>query len=152
MAFSVALSAQDNIVLWGRTITDTADGDIAAITFPNDLFSVKTGKGGNSLFARNESGRQAELTLRVLRGSGDDKFLQAKFLLDEFLPANIVLCFGSASKKVAHGNGTYTNDTYLLQGGVLARPVEMKANVEGDTEQAVSVYAIRFANHVRTVA
>lgn len=149
---SVAFSAKDNIILNGMSVTDLADGDIATLTFPNDLFTVKTGKSGNALFAINESGRQAELTLRVLRGSTDDKLISTYFLLGSTIPTNLILISGSLSKQINHGNGYSSTDTYILTYGVLSKMPEMKSNVEGDTEQAVTVYTIRFASAVRVTA
>ena len=70
-----ALSGSDTIVINNRVFTALATGDVAKLTFPNDIANVKTGKNGNSVYALNETGKQADFELRVIRGSDDDKFL-----------------------------------------------------------------------------
>jgi hypothetical protein len=66
---TVALSGSDTIIINTRIMSDLADGDVAVLEFPNNMAEVKTGKNGNSIYALNESGKNAELTLRVIRGS-----------------------------------------------------------------------------------
>ena len=73
----VSLTGADTIVLNDRVINDVADGDVASIEYPNDLANVKTGKNGNSVYAFNETGRQCEFKIRVVRASSDDKFLNS---------------------------------------------------------------------------
>ncbi len=72
---TASLTSQDTIKINGRILNDLMDGDCVTITYPNDLMKVKTGKNGNSIYSYDYSGQQAEVTLRVLRGSGDDKYL-----------------------------------------------------------------------------
>lgn len=54
-------------------LTDFADNTVAELTAPNNLSTTSTGYNGNSLGAHNEPGRQRELTLRLVKASGDDK-------------------------------------------------------------------------------
>ena len=62
-----------------------------------------------------------------------------------------ILLNGEFIKKIGDGQGNITNDTYLCTGGVLSKQVEAKSSAEGDTEQSVSVYTIRFAVCERTL-
>lgn len=151
MANSVSLTGNDTLKLRDRIFADFADGDYANLTFPNDIAALKTGKDGNTIYALNETGRQAELVLRVLRGSSDDKFLQNLLAAQRNDFSGFVLLEGELVKRVGDGKGNITQDTYLVTGGVFTKNVEVKSNAEGDTEQSVSVYTIAFGNNTRTL-
>lgn len=151
MANSVSLTGNDTLKLRDRVFADFADADFAALSFPNEIAAVKTGKDGNSIYALNETGRQAELVVRVLRGSSDDKFLQNVLAEQKNDFSGFVLLEGELVKRVGDGQGNITTDTYLLTGGVFTKNVEVKSNAEGDTEQSVAVYTIMFGNNSRTL-
>ncbi len=148
---SLALSGQDTIKINDRSLVDLADGDVGALTYPNELVGVKTGKNGNSLFGFNESGRQAELMIRVIRGSADDKFLLNihSQLTNAF--SSFVLLTGELIKKVGDGKGNVANDTYIMSGGVISKGIEATSNVEGNTDQSVSIYHLKWANAARVI-
>ena len=146
---SVALTGNDTVTLAGRTLADFGDGDIATLTFPNELMAVKTGKNGNSIYAFNETGKQAEVVLRVLRNSSDDKFLNRLLSLLKQNPAGFILMAGTFVKRVGNGLGFIQNDTYILSGGVFTRQVDAQSNVEGNTDQAIAVYTLMFTNAPR---
>jgi hypothetical protein len=148
---TVSLTGRDSLIIDGRVILDLADGDNSAITFPNEIMAVKTGKGGNTLYADNATGKQADLSLRIIRGSADDRFLNAKLKQQDRDPAAFPLMSGRFIKRTGNGFGFVTNDTHVLQGGVFFKNVETKSNAEGDTEQSVAVYSLRFGNVVRAI-
>ena len=145
------LSGQDTINISGRVLTDLADGNCVELTFPNDIAQVKTGKNGNSLYALNETGRQAECKLRVLRGSSDDKYLQGLMNSQQANFAGFILMTGQFVKKLGDGAGNITADTYIVSGGVFSKQIEARMNVEGDTEQSVSIYSVKFSNAPRVI-
>ena len=151
MSKSVSLTGNDVIKINNRIFSDLADADAVTLTFPNDLAVVKTGKNGNAIYAKNETGNQAEVVIRVLRGSSDDKYLNNELntMKNDF--SGYVLLNGEFIKKIGDGQGNITNDTYLCTGGVPSKQVEAKSSAEGDTEQSVSVYTIRFAVCERTI-
>ena len=151
MANSVSLTGNDTLKLRDRVFADFVDADYAALTFPNDIAALKTGKDGNTIYALNETGRQAELVIRVLRGSSDDKFLQNLLAAQRNDFSGFVLLEGELVKRVGDGQGNITTDTYLLTGGVFTKNVEVKSNAEGDTDQSVAVYTIGFGNNTRTL-
>ena len=151
MGQSLSLTGNDTLKLRDRVFADFADGDYAALTFPNDIAALKTGKDGNTIYALNETGRQAELVIRVLRGSADDKFLQNLLAAQRNDFSSFVTLEGELVKRVGDGQGNITTDTYLVTGGVFTKNVEVKSNAEGDTEQSVSVYTIAFGNNTRTL-
>lgn len=147
----VTISGSDTLILNDKVFNDFADGDVSTLTFPNDLTSMKTGKNKNTIYAKNETGNNAQLVLRLVRGSADDIFLQESLssLNRDF--ASFQLINGSFVKRLGDGNANIKNDVYLLSGGIFARNVDSKENVEGDTEQAVVVYTINFADANRGI-
>lgn len=151
MGLSLSLTGNDTLKLRDRVFADFADGDYAVLTFPNDIAALKTGKDGNTVYALNETGRQAELVIRVLRGSSDDKFLQNLLAAQKNDFSGFVTLEGELVKRVGDGKGNITNDTYLVTGGVFTKNVEVKSNAEADTEQSVAIYTIHFGNNSRTL-
>lgn len=148
---AVALTGNDTINIQNRVFTDLADGNCVELTFPNDIANVKTGKNGNSIYGLNESGKQAEAKVRVLRGSADDKFLNNLLTQQQNNFAGTVLLIGQFIKKIGDGKGNITSDTYIMSGGVFTKQVEAKSNVEGETEQSISIYTIRYSNAPRVL-
>lgn len=151
MGSTVALTGNDTFIINNRIFSDQADGDIVTITFPNDIATVKVGKNGNAMFGLNEAGRQADVMVKVVRGSSDDKFLLQllNLQLDNF--ASTVLMIGEAVKKIGDGAGNIASDTFIFGGGVFVKPVEMKTNVEGDSEQSTSSYHMKFSKAARVI-
>src|SRR3990167_3290458 len=110
---TLAMTGQDTIKVNGRNLTDLPDGDVAVLTFPNDLAAVKTGKNGNSIYALNESGKQAELVLRLIRGSSDDKFMNnLRANMKNNFPS-FVLMDAEFVKQLGDGSGKVTKDVYI---------------------------------------
>jgi hypothetical protein len=149
---SFSLTGADTAVIAGLVLRDVADGDWFTMAFENTLAEVKTGKNGNSIFASNAMGQQGVATLRVLRGSDDDKALDS--LLQQQLQdfASFITLDGSFVKRIGDGDGNVTPDQYVSAGGVFTNNVDAKSNAEGDTEQSVSVYRMKFANVARVVS
>lgn len=148
---AIALSGSDTINFNNRVLADLADGNCVELTFPNDISNVKTGKNGNSIYGLNESGKQCEVKVRLLRGSADDKFMQNLLTQQQANFAGTVLMIGQFIKKVGDGQGNITSDTYIMSGGVFTKQVEGKTNVEGETEQSVAMYTIKFSNAPRVL-
>lgn len=149
---SVALNGNDTIKIDSRIMKDLADGDTAMLDFPNDLAGVKVGKNGNVLFALNATGQTATMTIRVVMGSEDDKYMNSR--LQEFRndPPTFVLFKAELIKRVGDGAGNVVNNTYKVSGGIITKFPGAKENVEGDTEQNVAIYVITFANTDRSLA
>jgi hypothetical protein len=148
---SVALSGSDTINIQNRVFTDLADGNCVELTFESDIATVKTGKNGNSIYGLNETGKQCTAKIRVLRGSGDDKFMQNLLTQQQSNFAGTVLLIGQFIKKIGDGQGNITSDTYIMSGGVFIKQVEGKMNVEGETEQSIAIYTLRFTNAPRVL-
>jgi hypothetical protein len=148
---NVSLTGNDVIKINGRLLSDLADADAGALTFPNNLVEVKTGKNGNSIYAFNETGRQCEVVLRLIRGSPDDRYLNGQLAVMKSDFAATILLTGEFVKRVGDGAGDIRDDTYILSGGIITKEVEVKTNAEGDTEQSITIYNMKFTNAPRTI-
>lgn len=145
------ITAADTFTIYGRVLNDFADGDVSTITFPNKKYDMKTGKNRNSIFTRNAAGENADATLRLIRGSSDDQFmLQQLSSQDSDFPST-VLATGEFVKRLGDGQGNVVRDVYTLSGGIITTIPDTKENVEGDKEQAVSVYKMMFALAVPSI-
>jgi len=148
---SVSLTGKDTIIIDSRILNDLGTGDVANLEFPNNLVEAKTGKNGNVIYAYNASGKVTNVTLRVIRGSADDKYLASR--MQEYIndPPTFILIAGEFIKRVGDGAGNITADIYTMKGGVVQKIPGGKENVEGDTEQSLSIYVIVFANTDRVM-
>ena len=154
---SVSLTGSDTIAIGSRGLSprifaDLADGDVGSLDFPNNLVEAKTGKNGNTIYAFNATGKVVTAIVRLMRGSADDKYMNGemnRFLLD---PAAYTLLDGEIVKRVGDGEGNVTNDVYSLDGGIVQKMPNVKENVEGDTEQAVAIWQVIFANSDRGIS
>lgn len=148
---SFSLTGKDTIQVTNRILANLGDGDVFAATYPNDLVTVKTGKDGNSIFTVNSMGQLVEATLRVLRGSPDDQFLNALLVLQTTdLPA-FPLMSAYLSKRIGNGAGGVKRDTYILSAGVFTKNVAVTSNVEGTSDQSLSIYSLKFALSQRAI-
>jgi len=148
------VTSADTLTLKDRVFTDFADDDVTQITFPNDAVTMKTGKNRNTIYAKNETGNNANLVLRLVRGSADDQFMQAELAKMEQDFVSMGLFKGEFVKRIGNGEEGANNvvrDVYTLLGGVIVRRVDGKENLSGDTSQAVSVYNMTFAQAQRII-
>lgn len=148
-------TANDIIVATDHTgdwvLSDFADGTVAELSAPNELSSMTTGYNGNSLGAHNEPGRQRELTLRIVKGSSDDKRINSNYNLWKNRDIRFKPLSMTFTKNVAHEDGSITNDKVTCYFGLpTGQPVQM-SDMAGNTEQVVSVYTIRFGNSERSM-
>lgn len=146
-----ALTGDDVIVIDNIPAKDFADGDIGTLELPNNLFSMQTGKNGNTIFAFDESGNNATLTLRVLLSSSDDKRFNG-MIPETSNFATTKLITGSVIKQVGDGEGNISFNTYMLQGGLVHKKPSIKTNANGDISQAVVEYVFQFAKANRVIA
>lgn len=139
------ITGNDTITIYDRVFTDFADDDVSQIAFPNAVANVKTGKNGNTIFSKDETGNNANATLRLIRGSSDDIFLQGKISEMDKDFAATQLASGEFAKRLGDGLGNIRADVYSLQGGMIVRRVDGKQNSSGDTSQGVAIYNMTFA-------
>lgn len=148
---TVSVTGNDTLVINDRILVDLADANVGELNYPNDVAVLKTGKNGNSIYAENLAGKQCTLAIRLIRGSSDDKFLNGLLAQQQLNFSGFVLMTGQFIKQVGDGQGNVQSDTYILSGGVFQKQVEAKTNVDGDTDQSVSVYNILFSNSPRVI-
>lgn len=145
------ITGKDTLTLFDRVLVDLADGDASSITFGNDLVSVKTGKNKNTIYSGNETGNNANMVLRVMRGSSDDRFLQGKLTEQQKDITAFALANGEFVKRLGDGQGGVLRDVYTLDGGVFMKKNDGKENTDGDTEQGVVTYNMQFADVARSI-
>ncbi|MBQ0113344.1 MAG: hypothetical protein KBT03_09465 [Bacteroidales bacterium] len=144
MSETYRLTGDDTFTVWGRTITDLADGDIITVTADNNIASSVVGKNGNMIIAKDEQGKKCTITLRLLKGSGDDKFILNYYKTYEIDSALFILGNGSFSKRLGDGQGNVVYDTRYLKAIHFTRPpYDATSNVNGATDQAVTVYTMQ---------
>lgn len=148
---AVSLTGEDTIQIDSRVLLDLADQDAVKLEYPNDIANVKASKNGNTIFAFNETGRLVEVTVRVLIGSSDEKYLNARLQEMKNSFSDFILLTGSFSKRVGDGQGNITTDVYQCTAGVFKKQVNAKTSAEGDVEQSVAEYMILFGNGAKSI-
>lgn len=144
------LTGNDVVIVNNVPVSDFADNTIGTLDVPNNLFELSTGKNGNTIFALDEKGNNATLTLRILMSSNDDKRFNTLIpKSDDF--ASTILLNGSVVKQVGDGLGNISFNTYILTGGMIQKKPNISIDVAGDTNQAVVEYVIAFANAERAI-
>lgn len=145
------LSGDDKVIINDIPVNDFADGTIGTLELPNELFAMSTGKNGNTIFALDEKGNNAVLTLRILLSSSDDKRFNGLIPKTKGF-AETILASGSVVKQVGDGQGNISYNTYLLRGGMISKKPNMSIDVAGNTDQAVVEYVFNFAEAERSIA
>lgn len=143
---ATSLTGQDTVQIDGIIFSTLADATPFDVVFPNDLGAVKAGKNGNTIYAKNEMGRIADATLRLLIGGIDDKYLNGR--LQQWItdPSTFALITGMFNKRVGDGAGNIESKIYNMTGGFFKRQVDAKTVAESDTDQSVAVWRITFGN------
>lgn len=150
MANSFSLVGQDTVIINDRVL-DLATGTVGEVAFETDVANIQVGKDHNAIFAFNAAGLQANVTLRLPRGGEDDKWLNGLFAQQNANFTGTKVLTGAIVKKIGDGKGDTTSDTYNMSGGIFARPVSVQSNVEGDIEQGVAIYNLKFAKVSRNI-
>lgn len=121
---------------------DLADGDAVMLTIPTDLVNLNVGKNGNAIYAKDENGNRFDMEIRVLRGTNSDATLLSKYLATKANFSGSTFITGQFIKHFGDGLGNIQAYTYTIGGALIRKAPEMKSNVNGDTEQSVTVYSI----------
>jgi hypothetical protein len=145
-----ALTGDDQIIINQVPLNDFPDGDIGTLSIQNTIAEMTTGKDANTIFALNEAGKNAVLTVRVLMGSSDDKRLNG-LIPQTSRFASYSLVEGSIIKQIGDGAGNISYNTYMLSGGMVNKLPDVRINVNGDGQQAVVEYQIIFALASRAI-
>lgn len=144
--------SDDTLTIFGRIINDFATGKTSTITFPNDFANVTTGKNGNGIISKNANGGNSVLTLRLMRGSSDDNFLQAKIAAAQADFVSQELATGEFVKRIGDGAGEVKRDVYTLLGGTFSKIApDTEEDVSGTEDQAIATYTIKFIKTLRSI-
>jgi len=148
-----ALTGNDVFTLNERPIQqDLADGSVVEIAYNNDRVGISTGKNRNTVFADNQTGSNATVTLRVLKATPTDKYLNGLSAQQDNDFVATSLLRGTFTKRVGDGNGKVSFDNYTLLGGAFQRFPDASENNTGETDQGVTVYQLIFAQAKRAIA
>ncbi len=127
--------------------TDLADGDVGVLEMESDIHEPKKGFDGEGILAYNAAGETATLTLRVLAGSENDKYLNGEFARYKLNPDDpSVLQNGKVVKKTGANKVKYT-----LTGGAIKKLPSSTTSVEGNMETGVAEWTIFFFNVDRSI-
>lgn len=141
-----ALTGNDTLIINERVINDLADGSTISISFDNDSVGISTGKDDNTIFSDNRQGSNASLELRLVRGSAQDIYFNGLSIQQSRDLPSFPLMKGSFSKRIGDGFGEVRFDNYVLLGGVFTKRMpQVNENLNGETDQGVSIYNITFA-------
>jgi hypothetical protein len=146
----VCFTGNDTIKFNGDIFTGFVSGDVLTIAFPNDIVNVKRGKDGVAIYSFNEMGKVVDVTLKVLRGCDDDKKILTALSLMKSNFNNFSLLSIDVTRMLGPSAGA---DNYMLTGGVFTKSnPEFKTNVEGDVEQGVAIYMMKFTAESRSIS
>jgi len=128
------------LVINDHTFAQQADGDYVDLRPDKDLFTMKIGKDGNTIYVENKPGAAVPLTVRLMLGSADASFMmgllqQAK---DDFI--NAPLLTGTLQIPFNDGSSSVKAVQVAFSGGVFKRMPAFKSNAEGDAAQGVTVF------------
>lgn len=151
MSNSIAITGDSVVKINGRILSDFSVGEIAKVSFPNDSWVTKPGKNGNTIYVFKAEGRLADFSLRLLVGSGDDKFVNNLFSLAENNPAGTALIQAEFTINTGDGEGRIKPVTYILSGGVILKRPEALENTDGSEQQAEAVWTMRFGRAPRMI-
>lgn len=149
---AVTLSGDDISIIGDRILADLADGDVVNLDFPNNITEGKKGKNGNTIITFNATGEQVTATIRVIKGSADDKFFNQELNTYRNNKAGYILLDGQFIKRSGDGQGNIINEIYNMINGFVQKIPNSKENVEGDSEQGVSIYQLMFMSTNRSFA
>lgn len=139
----MTLVGDDSLVINDYPIdTDFEDGDTCTIDFPNDLFSMSTGKNKNTIYAKNEAGSNFSMTFSVAKGGAVDIFLNGLRVQQDSDFVRFTLMNGAFTKVLGDGEGNVKEDQYILKGMMFKKNPGAKGNSAGDTEQGKTTYII----------
>ena len=148
---TISLTGDDTIQILNQVLSTLANQDPGHITFPNELAAVEQGKNGTVIFAQNNMGFIADLSVRVLLGALDDTFFNSLLQQQNTQFSDFTLMTGVFTKRVGDGKGNISTVIYQLSGGVFVKPPEQMTSARGDVNQSVAAWAIRFGNWNRLI-
>ena len=148
----MTLTGEDTFLINDKPLMlDTSNGDIVTLDFPNDVMTMTTGKNGNTIYALNEQGGNADVTVKLTRGSASDKFLNGLLADQRRDFVSFTTMNGAFVKRLGDGLGGVKYDTYSIQGMMFNKVPSGKSNTEGDAEQGSVTYNLKAAMVTRGI-
>ncbi len=148
---AVSLTGSDVVTLNGRIFHDFANGDIVKLTFTGELVKTQPSKNGNVVYSLCEDGNLSTLTMRLLAGSSDDRYLNSLLASQKGDFSAFILIVGSFVKRVGDGAGNVTNIVYNTLGGVIKMFPDAKSSTGSDTDQSVVTWGLEFGANSRAI-
>ena len=146
-----AVTGMDTISINGRILRNFADGDTAKLDMPDMLTMMSTGKNQNTIYSYNYKGKNTKMELRLIAGSSDDQFLNALLQSYNQNPPAFVLLQMEFDKNIGDGNSNIITIIYLGTGGTFEKQPAVVENASGETNQAITVWNLIFANVDRSI-
>jgi len=147
-----ATVSKDTISINGRILNDWADGDVAKLDMPEMLSSMMTGKDKNTIYGYSYKGKNTKLEIRLIAGSSDDQFLNGLLQSLNNNPSLFPLLTMEFDKNIGNGAGGLTTIIYIGTGGTFEKQPAVFENAAGETNQAVAIWSLIFANVDRSIA
>ena len=147
----LVLTGKDTIAVDSMPMVNLGSGDVFVAEFPNDVSSVEIGKNGNIVAALNQQGQKCEVTIKCLRGSPEDIYLNSREQQWNVDPSNFVSYTGNFVKRLGDGTGATVGDNIIAAFGVPKKNPGMKENTSGDPAQAQVEHYITFGQAIRAI-
>lgn len=152
MSYSDTFVGDATVIINGRSITDFGYGTVCEINCPNPIAGMDIGKSGNTVFSLQETGRQADVIVRVIKGSKDDVYLNSLYESFKSDFASKIAITGSFISKVGDGKGNVITTAWTLNGGIPTSHPTDKYDVNGDRTQVLMEYHFSFARGIRILS
>ena len=126
------------LTLNGYAFQDLADGDVIALTFPNDKTAHTIGTNGTATIKDRLNGDVGEMTVNVMKYGNDDTYLSP---FAENGVSNGVLT-GTLQRNYIKDGSDFVESYNLSAGAVMKKPDNTINTQDGEELMA---YSIRFA-------
>lgn len=140
------------VIINGRTLSDFGFGNVVDITCPNAIAGLDIGKDFNTVFSLEPAGSQADVKIKIIKGSKDDVYLNSLYESFKTTFESAIAITGSFISRVGDGNGNVITTAWVLNGGIPTNHPADKYDVSGDREQALMEYSFSFARGIRTLS
>jgi len=149
-----SLNGNDTITFNGTVLLDLPNGKIVEVTWDDTLIEQKVGKNGNTISVFKPMGSKAKATLRVLRASSNDVIINSSLVqMQADFPSATPITL-NLNKRFGNGSGdlsSVVSDTIILSNGFITKNPSISSDVDGDTEQSVTIYEMTFPIFTRIV-
>jgi hypothetical protein len=150
MSATSAITQLDTLQINNQVISTFANNDCGKVTFPNELVEIDVGKNGNVLAAINFKGFICDFEIRLVMGASDDQYLNG--LLNQFMSGSPSFNTGFFTKNFVDANSNVVSASISVQGGFIQKAPEMIISANGNIEQTVALWKLRFGYWNRVVS